>query len=318
MQDDLTAPNSARNSRAECLQKWLDRFHWLRSSVVSGLAYCSMRLYGFEDFTYQDVKSGAYSRKDHQDLDLDESTNLDDLVTASRECFENATARRSAVTDKGKTLTTMSSLLLGLVGILLPKSFAFDSIEMRIVCFLAVLALLNTVTLLLVFFDVGKETQVLLNQDDVDLDHQDYKKSLINSYLRCKVDTDNRTDYLVDLYRSARFFFLVAFTTVVVLFSIRFAGSSPDDDTERVIHRLRGEPKLVELLRGPKGDRGALGTRGPKGDQGPSGPRGNAGKDAVVDEARIIEKLLNDPRLSADSGSMPERTEKPCAETVDK
>lgn len=194
----------------------------------------------------------------------------------------------------------MSSLLLGLVGILLPKSFAFGETWMRVVCFLAMLALLNTVTLLLIFFDVGRETEMSLEQGDVDLDSDNFKKSMVNLYLCCQVVMDNRTNYLVDLYRSARFFFLSAFTVVVILFSIQFISSSPVDDTERFIERLRSEPKLIELLRGPKGDKGDAGSQGiqgAKGDVGATGPKGNSGKDAAVDEAKMIDELLNDSRL---------------------
>lgn len=298
------------SDRPSAIQGCLDGFHWLRSFLVNGLAYCSLRVYGLDDFTFEDVKLGAYTQHQHENRELSNAQNLDTLVSASKGCFENANGRRAAVTDKCKTLLTMSSLLLGLVGILLPKSFAFDATWMRIVCFLAVLALLNTVTLLLIFFDVGRETEMSLDQDDVDLDSDNYKKSIINLYLRCQVDTDNRTNYLVDLYRSARFFFLLAFTVVVVLFSIQFMSSSPKNETELIIQRLRSEPKLIDLFRGPKGDKGNTGIQGSKGgrgDAGAIGPKGDAGKDATVDVAKIIDELLNDPRLK----SLPDIAERP-------
>ena len=43
---------------------------------------------------------------------------------------------------------------------------------------------------------------------------------------------------------------------------------------------LRSEPKLIELLRGPKGDtgeKGEPGEKGPKGDKGEKGERGPRG-----------------------------------------
>lgn len=285
-------PNEKQSKRQWCL----DRFYWVRSILVNGLAYGSLRIYGLEGFTFGDVKQGAYEERKHENLNLDGAEHLDDLVSASKECWGNANSRRTAITDKCKTLLTMSSLLLGLVGILLPKSFAFDANWMRVVCFLAVLALMNTVALLLIFFDVGRETEISLNQSDVNLDSANYRKNIINLYLKCQVDMDNRTNYLVDLYRSARFFFLVAFTVVVGLFSIQFMTSSSKDQTERVIQGLRSHPQLIELLRGPKG---GVGPTGLQGATGVSGPKGNPGKDAMVDERKLIDRLLDDPRFQA-------------------
>jgi hypothetical protein len=289
----------ASDKKASVLQRFLDGFHWCRSWLANILAYASLRAYGFEGFTFDDVQRGAYARNPHKNRDLDKAQELDDLVSASKECYENATSRRTAVTDKCKTLLTMSSLLLGLIGILLPKSLAFDATWMRVVCFIAALALLNTVSLLLIFFDVGRETEMSLDQDDVDLDADNYKKSIINMYLRCQVDTDNRTNYLVDLYRSARFFFLLAFSAVVILFSIQFVSSSPKDQTEQIIQRLRSDPQLIDLLRGPKGEKGDEGGQGVQGIPGTAGAKGDPGKDATFDEAKVIDQLLNDPRLKS-------------------
>jgi hypothetical protein len=84
------------------------------------------------------------------------------------------------------------------------------------------------------------------------------------------------TDYLADLYKTARFYFLWGFLVLfVVLTTKHFAG--PPRDAEKAIKQLRGDPKLIELLRGPKGDPG---ERGPQGARGERGDRGEpaAGK----------------------------------------
>lgn len=50
---------------------------------------------------------------------------------------------------------------------------------------------------------------------------------------------------------------------------------------ESVIRRLRSDPELIELLRGPKGapgPQGSPGERGPRGEKGDPGPQGPAGK----------------------------------------
>lgn len=284
-------PDDATNSdkpKVGFIQRVLDGFHSLRTWLVTRLAYCSLRLYGLEDLTLDEVRSGSYSKQKHTDRKLEKAKELDSLVAASRECLDNANNRRSAITDKCKTLLTMSSVLLGLVGFLSPKALAFEDTWMRIVGFLAILALMNTITLLLVFFGVGRESEVSLEQEDVDLDSENFKKSLINVYLRCQIDMDNRTNYLVDLYRAARFFALLGLAVFVGLFSIGFLTTSPKDQTERIIRELRSDPSLIEMLRGPKGE---------KGEQGGVGEKGERGDDASVDEDKLVERLLNDPRF---------------------
>jgi hypothetical protein len=185
-------------------------------------------------------------------------------------------------------LLTLSSLLLGLVGALLPKQLAFDAIWMKALVFLSVLTLLNAVALLIVFFGVGRDMVITLDQSDIDLEKDDLKKSLINTYLQCQTNSDCRTNYLVDLYKTARFFFLTAFSALVLLFSVNFILHSESDQAKTVIAELRSDPKLIELLRGPRGERGEAGTAGQ------SGPRGEKG---IVDANEVADKLVKDPRL---------------------
>lgn len=282
------------------VQRCLDGFYTARSWMANVLAYLSLRVYGFEEISLAEVSHAAYRGMEHKDRSLEHVHDPDLIVAESKACLQNAQARRSAITDKCKTLFTLSSLLLGLIGVLLPKSLAFDALWMRVICFLAVLALLNTIVLLLTFFDVGSDTEVSLDQEQVDLEAGNFKKSLINLYLRCQVAMDNRTDYLVDLYKAARFFFLLAFTVVALLFSVNFLLDAPKNRTEDVIRALRSDPSLIELLRGPKGDIGPKGHSGDPGAQGADGKpgdKGDRGMDAILDEDSLIERILNDPRF---------------------
>jgi hypothetical protein len=189
------------------------------------IAYASFRLYGIDNVSISNIKEGMYTQNNHTPRNLEKAKDLDFLLSTSKECWENAKNRRSAIIDKCKTLLTMGSLLLGFIGILLPKSFAFDNTWMRIVCFVAVLALLNTVTLLLVFFGIGRESEISLDQEEIELDSDNLKKNMINLYLQCQSSMDNRTNYLVDLYQVARFFFLMAFSVIVILYSVDFIMS---------------------------------------------------------------------------------------------
>ena len=135
-----------------------------------------------------------------------------------------------------------------------------------------------------------------LDQSEVDLEPKDFAKNRINLYLQCQVALDNRTDYLVDLYKVARFFFLSSFTLIVILFSISFVSSSARSDASEIIRQLRSDPELIELLRGPKGGQGGQGNKGDQGERGPQGQKGDNGQDAVIDEEKIVDRILNDPR----------------------
>ena len=196
------------------IQRFLDAFYWCRRGVTWFLAYSSLRACGIE-ISVKDVWEGTYSEPKHVNRTLDQATELSELLSTAKECLQSAQRRRSVISDKCKMLLTFSSLLLGLIGLLLPKSFAFDPVWMRVVFFGAVAALLNTVVLLLVFVDVGRETAISLDQGDVEWKSEDLKKNLINLHIRCQTDLENRTDYLVDLYKAARFFFLSAFSICI-------------------------------------------------------------------------------------------------------
>lgn len=291
--DDQQAPKQ----KTGYIQWCLDWFHDARSGFVNRLAYCSMRVFGYEDISLADIESGAYDGPKHKDRGLENAHETALLLSSAKECHRDAEARRTAITDKCKTLLTMSSILLGLIGLLLPKAFAFDALWMRAVCFVAILGLLNVVVLLLTFFAVGRDARMTLDQSEVDLEPKDFEKNRINLYLQCQVALDNRTDYLVDLYKVSRFFFLASFALVVILFSISFLSNSARSEANEIVRQLRSDPKLIELLRGPMGEQGEDGKKGDQGIQGPQGRNGENGKDAVVDEEKIIDRILSDPRL---------------------
>jgi hypothetical protein len=89
------------------------------------------------------------------------------------------------------------------------------------------------------------------------------------------------TDYLLDLYKTARFFFLFGFLITFSLFLFSYLAKPGLTDTEKVIQQLRGDPKLVEFLRGPRGEKG---EKGPQGERGPQGEKGEKGDSALKKE----------------------------------
>lgn len=264
----------------------VDTFWNIARRLLDGIAFTSMRLYGIEDCTFQDVVRRTYDHAKHENLNLDHAPDLDDLLGASKEALSVATDRRNVVTDKCKTLLALASALLTIIGLFLPKSFDFEATWMRALFFVAVVFLLNTVVLLLVYFGIGQDQTISLTQHDVELPGEDLKKSLINEHLQCQVATEKRTDYLVDVYKVARACFLIAFSLIVGLFAVNYFTRTPANDAKRIIQELRSDPQLLKLLQGPKGEKGDAGVkgdqgiRGPKGDKGPRGspgPKGDPG-----------------------------------------
>jgi hypothetical protein len=59
------------------------------------------------------------------------------------------------------------------------------------------------------------------------------------------------------------------------LFSASYFTKLALTEAEKLIQQLRGDPKLIELLRGPKGERGERGLRGERGGKGEKGEKGN-------------------------------------------
>jgi hypothetical protein len=193
-------------------------------------------------------------------------------LASAKDRYKDALDRRTFVTDKTKTLITLNSALLAILAAFLPKPADFASWEVNVAFYAGVILLLNALIVMWMYFDIKNETLVDVKQDEVGLDKDNLKKSLINSYLRCQVDTNNGTDFLADLYKTARFFFLFGFIVIFIIFSSSFFTRTPSNETERILEQLRSDPKLIELLRGPRGD------TGPKGDQGEQGPKGEKGE----------------------------------------
>jgi hypothetical protein len=258
------------------MQGAVDRFYRVRKLVMDGLVYASIRVYGIE-CTFSDVRGGGYSHVRHTDLNLDDAKDLDTLLASTKDRLKDSTDRRSFVNDKAKTLITLNSALLAVLAAFLPKATDFQAGWVSLLLYGGVLLLLNALVVMWVYFDIKGETVMVLGQSEVGLDKDNLKKSLINSYLQCQAGTDNVTDYLADLYKTARFFFLTGFVIVFATISVGYFTRPTTTEAEKAVQQLRGDPKLIELLRGPKGEQGERGPPGDRGERGEKGPQGERG-----------------------------------------
>ena len=216
------------------LQDLLDKFYYLRMFVLNCVAFLSMRFYALE-VTFEDVKKGTYDTPSHTDYNLDNAKDLDFLLATAKDGLETATERRVVVTDKCKTLLTLSSFILAIGGLFVPKSLEFEGWLSRSLFFLAGLLLLNSIVMLLVYFSVGADTVPILDSSFIELDGSDLKRNFINIYRKCEIATDSRTNYLVDVYKTARFFALSGLTVMLVLVGVNYLNHSSTGDAERII-----------------------------------------------------------------------------------
>jgi hypothetical protein len=267
------------------LQHILDGFYWLRKYFVTSITYLSLRLFGSE-IKWSQLLSGIFVSTKHADRNLDNAGDLSLILTEAKNCLKNSEARLLAITDKCKNLLALSSILLTLVTVLLTKS-PTDSIWIRILFLISALAFFDAVILLMVFFDVGVGMSIDITQKEVDLPDDDFKKCLINLYFKCRTDLDNRTDYLVEVYKVSRFLFLSAFTALVLLFSINLFLISPKDSAKAVALELWGDTNFLQSVRGEKGTPGVKGDPGSKESQAP--------KETEAKKVRVAKELSSYP-----------------------
>jgi hypothetical protein len=270
------------------LQKLLDWFHWSRKYLVTAIAYFSLRLFATE-VNWSDVWNGVYNTSKHANRDLDRTGDLSLILIEAKNSLKESENRLTAITDKCKNLLALSSILLTLVTILLTKSLS-DSIWIRMLFLGSALAFFDAVILLVVFFDVGRGMSIDIGQGEINLPSDDFKKCIINLCFKCQIDLNNRTNYLVDVYKAARFFFLSALTGLVLLFSLNLFLVTPKDSAKAVAYELWSNTNFVQSVRGAKGDTGSQGGSGPKGETGPKGDRGERGDSG--------ERILLIPSLS--------------------
>ena len=254
------------------LQQILDRFYWLRKYLVTTITYLSLRSFGSE-VIWSQVWNEDFETFKHADRNLNRAGDLSLVLIEVKDCLRNSESRLAAITDKCKNLITLSSLLLTLVAVLITKTSS-DATWIRVLLLISALAFFNTVILLTVFFGVRAGMTVDIEQKEVDLPSDDLKKCLINLFLKCRTTLDNRTDYLVEVYKVARFYFLSAFTVLVLLFSLNLFLTSPNDLASATARDLRSDTNFLQSVRGEKGDPGPKGENGPKGERGEKGDSG--------------------------------------------
>jgi hypothetical protein len=267
------------------IQKLLDKFFYKRKQFVDTLTYWNLRIYGLEP-KFTEVEARKYSDPTFVPLVFDASSDLETLVEIASKRFDQAVSRRETVASKAATILTLTSILVGILAVVLPKQLSFPIIWQRILAGIAVGLLLNTLVLVLVILDVGTAMSPKVDQNEVSLSANELRASLTNSYLQCAIYTDASTSFLVDVFKATRFCFLSALFLASVLVVSSLASSGYNSETFSA--DLRSDSNLVNLLRGPKGDRG---------EPGPKGPEGRFPGLSGTDYDHLLNRLLSEPKL---------------------
>ena len=111
---------------------------------------------------------------------------------------------------------------------------------------------------------------------------QEYQLRMAKAYTRTALQhqcvTNDKVSQMAVAHVALRNFVGAVFTLVVGLGAVLLLTPSGDTVTNRVLRELRSDSELIEVLRGPRGLRGAMGPQGPSGQKGDKGPAGKSGQ----------------------------------------
>lgn len=241
-------------------------------SVPAWIEWAILRVF-FIDCTSEEVRQRRYSHDVQEPLPgLLTLQGSDELLDLAKGIYGQTEKRKATIDDKCKTIMTVSSISLPLISAILPQlpSPALGVVPLLFV-FLAAF-------LVLVQLNVGSSSYPSLDTNLAGLEPEPQKKSLIASYLVSARFNDCCTDFNVDVFRAARRSLILGLFSLVAIAGFGgLLGMSSQSDEARLVQRLRSEPDLIELLRGPRGEVGKTGLPGPKGNRGETGPLGPRG-----------------------------------------
>lgn len=228
-------------------RKILDCLYYFREGVSTFITFISLHVYASE-ITWSEIKKGRIKSTKHVDLNLDDAKEFDLLLSEAKCRLAEEEERRKSTTDKCKSLVTLSSLVLAASGIVVSRA-SFDSIRTQLILVLAALLLIHVVILISMHFAVGVDMQPTVDQHDASLSGDDLRKSLINTYLKCQADRNDRVNFLVEIYKGARFYFLLGLTLMIVLLVSTFPLSPKEDMASTVAKQLAENTSFIERLR---------------------------------------------------------------------
>jgi len=221
--------------------------------------------------SFDEVCKRAYSKSEPFQCPAlpDDPDRLAQLLGLARELKDGCDERWGVVENKAKFLLTLTGSILAVGSLALGKwSSTFAAV-------LLILGLLGTLYLLWEFYRVGHFSMVDIDQCVNAANYADQTKALIKEYLEVEHDNHLRLNFLVDLYRASQRFMLSLMLLICVVGIWAFHAN--DNLETKIIRDLRSNPDMMQVLTGPKGEKGVPGDKGVKGEPGPRGERGASG-----------------------------------------
>lgn len=231
---------------ARAWRNFLDGFYHFREWLSTLITFLSLHIYASE-ISWKEIKKGKIKSPKQDELKLDDAKDLNLLLSEIKCRLTEAEDRRNSTADKCKSLVTLSSLVLAASGIVVSKA-NLDSTWTQLILVLAALSLLHVVVLISMHFAVGADMQPTIAQHDATLSGDDLRKSLINTYLKCQADRNERVNFLVELYKGSRFFFLLGLTLIIALLVSTFPARSKEDLPSAVANQLTENATFIERL----------------------------------------------------------------------
>lgn len=192
---------------------------------------------------------------------------VSDLELELAKCkFEESRTRLPAVTGKVSSLVAVAGIVVSasfaaLSALGLPNTPGF------LVIFCTTVAVfVTTAWFLFKFLGVGRTSSPSLDQRFLDLPVKHQKAEYLRDLMTAAEHNDRRTDFLVDVYKAGRRLTVIAVVCSLATLSLALINRVSQED--RLIQKLRSDPKFIELLRGPAGSNGTAGLQGPRGERG--------------------------------------------------
>ena len=240
---------------------------------------CLIRLITGIHVLPQEIRAGLYNTSiKAPQMTISDAKVSEDALSLAKDLYEESRTRIASVATKVGALLTVTGIAvsgtlasLSLIG--MPSTWLFDAVFL---C--SVLVFLCTGWFLFQFLGVGRMSAPRIDQEFLDLEVQQQKTALLRSLLSAVEQNDRRNNFLVDIYKAGRK--LCAFSCACALLLITMAVLGGGNRDDHLLLKLRSDPQLIELLRGPRGVPGPQGVAGPAGligakgekvDQGPKG-----------------------------------------------
>jgi len=201
------------------IQSILDFIYYRRRDLLFSIIYLSMRLYGLE-ITFEEVKQGKYSNSDDskQYLNVENTDNLDYLLTATKESFEESKRRLDKIMEKSKSLITICSLMIPLIAILFSNWLDCKNLFIKAGMALSIFTLFLTILLIIHLSEIKPRMQPIIDQNMAVSDENKFKKERIKDFHQSTYNNEKRTDYIADVYKTASLFFMVSLVIIMSLF----------------------------------------------------------------------------------------------------